>query len=107
MRQERRRERRCFGEDYDFGTKIGDRFQVKTFFSFFLENNIILGQKSENRRLISSEDLFEARKLKQIRKVARKSEEVGPPCSRKFGLNLEYTSKFASRDLFCLYKGDV
>ena len=64
---------------------------------------MILRQNRNNRRLIPSKDLFflevtmiwnniypaEAHQLEQFQKVARKSEEVGPPCfgetSQHFG----------------------
>ena len=74
---------------------------------------MILRQNRNNRRLIPSEELFffffledtiiwnniypaEAHQLEQFRKVARKSEEVGPPCFRETSQHLGGTCKPAT-----------
>ena len=71
---------------------------------------MILRQSRNNRRLIPSEDFLfledtmiwnniypaEAHKLEQFRKVARKSEEVGPPCLRETSQHFGGTCKPAT-----------
>ena len=59
---------------------------------------MILRQNRNNQRLIFSENLFFRGhyKLKQFRKVARKSEEVGPPCFRKTSQHFGGTCKPAT-----------
>ena len=72
---------------------------------------MILRQNRNNRRLIASENFFflledimiwnniypaEVHKLERFRKVARKSEEVGPPCFRETSQHFGGTCKPAT-----------
>ena len=72
---------------------------------------MILRQNRNNRRLIPSEELFffledtmiwnniyptEAYQLEQFQKVARKSEEVGPPCFKETSQHFGSTCKPAT-----------